>query len=89
MTTIILPDRPLIQHPPIVTNSRAPVFYADGGFSRSRGDVMRITFYDHWRADRPGRETVIVMMPRSGFEMSMVIEATTFLPGLARRFTQH
>lgn len=89
MTTIVLPDHQLIRHPTIIANRKVPIFYADGGFSRHAGEMMRIIFYQCPQAERPGREALIVMMPRSGFEMSMVLGVTEFFPDAGREFTQH
>ena len=84
MGMIVLPDHKLIRHPDVVLNDKCPTFYADGGFSRQHGDVMRITFYREADKLGPAHQVLRVMMGTGGFRRSMVIEVNELLPLLNR-----
>lgn len=88
MAIVILPDHSIFRHPHVVSNPYAPVFMADGGFSRQQGEDMLITFYE---ISPPGAgiPAVFVSMRREAFDRSMFISASQFLPGVARRLTRH
>lgn len=82
MTTIVLPDHHLIRHPTIIPTRKVPTFHAEGGFSRRQEDLMRITFYGEVSPAHTAREIAVIIMSRTDFERSMVIEAIEFMPDL-------
>lgn len=84
MTTIILPDRRLVEMPCLNLHQGIEVqeIYADGAKVFDQGEIMRVVFYVSAHGNGGPTANICIPMRRSGFELSLIAAAAEHLPRL-------
>lgn len=84
MGAFVLPDRGIIKRPAIIEDVCVPEFFASGAIVRAGKEIVSIVLYRTHAGVSLGRcehrQTLLLTMPRTGFDRSFLLAAVEWEP---------